>query len=1104
MTLAGFLDALDIVRAFVYGALVVAAFFHWRHRPGRASAWLVTTFSVLAFPLILGELLPEDPEGSAVQFAQRASIATLVLFPYCLYRFMASLIRPVLWFRTAATIIAVLVAVGPMVIPDLGDDGSDWVQIYLGVVLIQWVLLSGIVAVRLWRSGRAQPAVARRRMRTMSAGASGLALAIVVTVEFSTGSLADLLVELLVLGAAPMMLVGFAPPYVLRVLWRRREDVALKNAGLALMQATTTSQVAATLLPHARSLVGASAAVLENADGDIVASEGLGPQDALDAPEAPADPSPERDGALVRVPMTFGQLTVLTNPLAPFFGSDEMTRLHELAALADLALARIRLLEDQRRLAAIVESSEDAIIAKTLEGTITSWNRGAEALYGYTSQEVRGRPISILVPPDFEDDVPKILEAVGRGESMGHYETKRRRKDGEVIDVSLTVSPITGSDGNVVAASVIARDVTERKKMEQQLRRNEAQLAAAQRTGQIGSWSWDAASDRLTWSEELYRIFDMSPVEVDSADAFLERVHPDDRTRVEEASAQVLTSQDPLLIEYRVVRRDGSERVVEGRGTVTHEQGTPVSMTGTVQDVTERKRAEEETFRQQQLLSAIFDTSPDIIATISSRLELRYVNPAARQILGYEFGELFAEHSLHWVHPDDVNIATELIRDAFGGRGPQQGRIRAKTGTGDSLWLDIRMQRMTSGSDTAVVMARDVTAQVRLEEGLRQAREEADQASVAKSTFLSRMSHELRTPLNAVLGFTQLLELDHLSSDQRESTEEILKAGRHLLDLVNEVLDISRIEAGKLRLSLEAVDAIQTVEESISLLTPAAEQEGVTLDLDGSRGDRATILVTADRQRLKQVMLNLLSNAIKYNRERGNVRVAFVPVSDHRVRIDVTDTGNGIPEESMGRLFVPFERLGAEGSGAEGTGLGLALSKPLVEAMGGTLSVSSRMGEGSTFSVDLALTEDESSSDEEEWGPPDELEAVPDSYPSRTILYIEDNLSNLRLVERMVARRSGIHLVSAMQGSMGVALARDHGPDLILLDLDLPDIPGEEVLARLFSDPRTATLPVVVLTADATTGQAKRLLDAGARDYLTKPLDLPRFYELLDTFCGAP
>jgi signal transduction histidine kinase/ActR/RegA family two-component response regulator len=370
----------------------------------------------------------------------------------------------------------------------------------------------------------------------------------------------------------------------------------------------------------------------------------------------------------------------------------------------------------------------------------------------------------------------------------------------------------------------------------------------------------------------------------------------------------------------------------------------------------------------------------------------------------------------------------------------------------------------------------------------------AEEASRSKSQFLSRMSHELRTPLNAVLGFGQLLEIDELSDAQRDAVDHILKGGRHLLDLINEVLDISRIEAGELSLSSEAVLAADLVRETVDLIRPLADHRGIQLVVDGSGS--CDCYMFADRQRVKQVLLNLLSNAVKYNRPRGTIVVSCEQPDATRVRISVADTGMGIPAERLGLLFTPFERLGAEQTAEEGTGIGLALSKRLAEAMGGTLGAASTLGQGSTFTVELPRVE----------GPVERYErlnggtqtAVEPAAQRRVVLHIEDNLSNLTLIERVLAQRPGVEVVAAMQGRLALELAREHHPVLVLLDLHLPDMGGEQVLQRLRDDPDTASIPVVIVSADATPGRVQRLLSAGAAAYLPKPIDVRELLRLID------
>lgn len=372
---------------------------------------------------------------------------------------------------------------------------------------------------------------------------------------------------------------------------------------------------------------------------------------------------------------------------------------------------------------------------------------------------------------------------------------------------------------------------------------------------------------------------------------------------------------------------------------------------------------------------------------------------------------------------------------------------------------------------------------------------EADQA---KNEFLSRMSHELRTPLAAIMGFSELLGMANLDGRHREWAATILKAGQHLLKLVNEVLDISRIEAGELALSVEPVAIAPLLDDAIELIGPIAE--GRSVAIHPPRIAAGTGYVHADNQRLKQVLINLLSNAVKYNREGGEVQVSVVPDGSDRMRIDVTDTGPGIDPDAIDKLFIPFERLDAGGD-VEGTGLGLALSRSLVEAMGGTLTVDSTLGEGSTFTVELGRGEPAAVAPPEADGDGAVAERSYDG--ERRLLYIEDTFANVRLVEEILSSRPSIRLLPAGMGSLGLELAAEHRPDLVLLDLHLPDVGGDEVLARLRADERTKDIPVVILSADATDRTPGPLLDAGAQAYLTKPIGVRELLEVVDTYVAG-
>ena len=514
----------------------------------------------------------------------------------------------------------------------------------------------------------------------------------------------------------------------------------------------------------------------------------------------------------------------------------------------------------------------------------------------------------------------------------------------------------------------------------------------------------------------------------------------------------------------------------------------------------------------------IWVTRPDGWHTHFNQRWLDYTGLTLEESLGHGWLPPF--------HPEDQPIAAKRWQHANDTGDPYEIEYRLRGADGHYRWMLGRAVALRDESGQIVkwfgtctdihelkVAERTIKELntdleqrvVRRTEEFLAAAAEAERANRAKSEFLSRTSHELRTPLNAILGFGQLLEGEEsLGAEPRESVEEILQAGRHLLSLVDEVLDISTADSGAMTLAVEPVPVDQLMTETLGLV---GSQDGVLkidVELASPMGGGWSVL--ADPQRLKQVLLNLLSNAIKYNRPGGKVIVKFAPVEaagPSVFRFSVQDTGPGISPEKLPRLFTPFDRLDAERTRSHiaGTGLGLALARRMTELMGGRIGVESVQDEGSTFWVELPLAESPAASIEQNGSTPDPALGF---QHSRTLLYIEDHDSNLRLVTRILARRPAVHLLSATTGTLGLEMALEHRPDLILLDLNLPGLNGDEVLAELRADPRTSDIPVVMLTADGRPATRERLLATGACTFLTKPFAVRDLLQVVDQWVPAP
>jgi PAS domain S-box-containing protein len=754
----------------------------------------------------------------------------------------------------------------------------------------------------------------------------------------------------------------------------------------------------------------------------------------------------------------------------------------------------------------------------------------------------------------------------------------------------------------ITSTSQLRERVDERDKARRQL---EDILTASP----VVSLVYDVASERFSYaSPNLNRLLGISAEEAMSdAACVTDRFHPRDAEHLRDVLVDAVNRHDATLTDgtgdaqapqpsaerVEIVlrfRRDLSyEAWGEAEGIYTLEYDTDGKLAAVVAylvDASERHAAQRAADERRSTLETIFHASPDTIVVRDVVGRIILASSTLADVIGV--GQRSVDRSGEYAGSSEkiasVTLEDRALLDALAARclagepTPDPVLTTSRFPGGDFRTFETRARAVLDPMGHVigtVTVSRDVTDRIRLERSLRETSAEAGRASEAKSEFLSRMSHELRTPLNAILGFAQLMELDDLSEDQASSVDQIQRAGRHLLSLINEVLDISRIEAGRLSLSAEPIEVGDVLDEVASLLSPAAESADLQLsvDSDGARD----IYVRADRQRLLQVLLNLGSNALKYNDRGGSVAFRTSAQKSGRVRFEVRDTGPGIPREQQAELFVPFSRLGAERSGVEGTGVGLALSKQLAELMGGSIGVESVPGHGSTFWVELLaahapgrsstfpiyedppgaaaqtsmltgagrltaeLPERPAQPTEPPFGAAREQMETQGARPGMdphvfepgagvyasdapgasrdlnggatnggegtggevVVLQIEDNESNASLVEQVLSRRSHVRLVSSTEATLGLELARTHRPDLILLDLHLPDMSGEEVLHRLKASPELMSTKVVVVSADATPSRIRRMLELGVEGYLTKPVDVEALLRLVDLEIAA-
>ncbi len=828
--------------------------------------------------------------------------------------------------------------------------------------------------------------------------------------------------------------------------------------------------------------------------------------------------------------------------------------------ITNIKIAESELAHSLALLEATLESTADGILVVDDKGQMARWNQQFVTMWHIPADIIESndnqRAIEFVKdqlndPEEFEASSYELLSDSERSAfDLLHF------KDGRVFE---RYSKIQQLNDHAVGRVWSFRNVTERYKAIQEQGELTIQVEHQRRRlddilSNVPGVVWENSIELGTTEQKaLYvskyveTMLGYSQSEwLSKPDFWTHALHPNDRERTFAQSAELIQNGQSGVLRYRMVRKDGDTIWTETHcAVVLNEQGESIGLRGVTMDITDRMQAEEE----QSRLAGLLESTSDFVGWADTDGCMQYINPAGRRMLGWELDEAAEGQHLTVLSPpwaNEIILNTGIPQASQKGSWSGETALLARDGREIPVSQVITAHKDFEGHDIFYsTIARDISESKRvrailersneeLEERVgertaaletavkesQMARKEAEQANLAKSEFLSRMSHELRTPLNAILGFGQILEMRNLAQKENEGVKQILKAGRHLLQLINEVLEIARIEAGRLSISIEPVEVLPLLRETLTLMQPLAMQRHISLVnecesitpprkgcfVQADRPPRKGCFVQADRQRLNQVLLNLLSNAIKYNREGGTVTLSLQEVGRHEDassnywRIMVRDTGPGIASADQTKIFIPFERNGAEKTNIEGTGIGLSLVQRLMELMNGHIGIQSIVGQGSTFWIDLPVAQSPLSRLEgfrQKTGPATESLLAIDR--PLTFLYIEDNASNLGVMETLTKEMPQVRLLTAIQGSIGLELARQHRPDLILLDLHLPDIQGDEVFQELQSHPKTRSIPVIIVSADATRKQIDKLLAAGVKRYITKPFDVKDLVNVLET-----
>ncbi len=794
--------------------------------------------------------------------------------------------------------------------------------------------------------------------------------------------------------------------------------------------------------------------------------------------------------------------------------------------------------DSTQKLTVTLNSIGDAVIATDAQARVTLLNPVAQDMTGWTQAQAEGRPVNevfhIVNKADRHVATIPVARALAHGTLQGlANHTVLIARDGREFDIADSCAPVRDLQGQVVGAVLVFRNVTAEYAAQQTLRDSAARVQTILNTVGDGIVTLQAQGGIIeSANPAIEQMFGYSAAEL-TGKAFGFLIPELDQEQHHVALEHYGVSPEARALgqgrEVMGFRKDGSFFPLE-IAVSEMSLGGQLYFTGILRDISTRKQAEEALRKAGALQSAIFSSANFSCIATDALGVIQIFNVGAERMLGYTAAEM-----VNQVTPADISDPEELIARAMALAAEHETDIapgfealayKASRGMEDIYELSyirkdgtrlpalVSVTALRSNDQTIIgylLIGTDNTARklaeaerFQLDKSLQikaieleAARSTADKANLAKSEFLSSMSHELRSPLNAILGFAQLMDsgVPPPTATQRASIEQILKAGWYLLELINEILDLALIESGKLSLSMEPVSLQEVLRDCQTMMEPQARRRGIQMRFPNFK---APCYVQADRTRVKQVFVNLLTNAIKYNRQDGSLDVTFRPAGKTRMHISVRDTGEGLSAKKLAQLFEPFNRLGQEDSDEEGTGIGLVVSKRLVELMNGSIGAHSTVGVGSDFWVELNLADPQSLV----LDPDEELALLPAPAQTdrnvRTLLYVEDNEANMELVAQLISRRPDIRLLRAEDGVRGIAMARTHLPDVILMDINLPGISGLQALGLLHDDPMTTHIPVLALSANAMPRDVEKGLEAGFFRYLTKPIKIAEFMLALD------